>query len=123
MHFAFTRRRGGSAVALQGLSCSRCRRARSSIVLGPSGSGKTTLLRAIGGFEPLSAGSAHVLGADVGTLSPTARARFRASHLGILDQHYARALSPDLSTLQTVALGRELLGAPRAEARRTRRRG
>ena len=46
-------------------------------ILGPSGSGKTTLLRVIAGFDSLSAGSARVLGEDVGRLSAGALARFR----------------------------------------------
>src|SRR4029079_18528704 len=87
------------------------------VVLGPSGSGKTTLLRTIAGFDTLSAGVARVLGADVGALGPGAAARFRAENLGLLDQHYARALSPDLTCIHTVALGLELLGTPSREAR------
>jgi ABC-type lipoprotein export system ATPase subunit len=46
-----------------------------------------------------------------------AAARFRARNLGLLDQHYARALSPDLSCVHTVALSLELVGRPLAEAR------
>jgi ABC-type lipoprotein export system ATPase subunit len=42
---------------------------------------------------------------------------FRARNLGLLDQHYARALSPDLTCVHTVGLGLELLGSPRSEAR------
>ncbi|MGW9416399.1 ABC transporter ATP-binding protein [Cellulosimicrobium funkei] len=37
-------------------------------VVGPSGSGKTSLLRAVLGEVPLSAGSVHVAGRDVGRL-------------------------------------------------------
>ncbi len=114
--FRIHRSAGGTAVALQGLSL-RVEEAEIVVVLGPSGSGKTTLLRVIGGFESLSAGSARVLGEDVGRLSPGALARFRARNLGVLDQHYARALSPDLTCAQTVSLGLELLGAGRSEAR------
>ena len=63
-----------------------------------------------------------MLGTDVGALGPGAAARFRAENLGLLDQHYARALSPDLACVHSVALGLELLGTPRGEARRRRQR-
>ena len=58
-----------------------------------------------------------MLGVDVGSLGSGAAARFRAENLGLLDQHYARALSPDLTCVHTVGLGLELLGRPRREAR------
>src|SRR5437870_11871887 len=107
--FRIHRSAGGTAVALQGLSL-RVEEGEIVVVLGPSGSGKTTLLRVVAGFDSLSAGTAHVLGEDVGRLSAAALARFRARNLGVLDQHYARALSPDLSCVQTVGLGLEPLG-------------
>ena len=114
--FRIHRSPGGTAVALQGLSL-EVDEGEIVVVLGPSGSGKTTLLRVVAGFDTLSAGTAHVLGEDVGRLSPGALARFRAANLGVLDQHYARALSPDLSSVQTVALGPELVGSARPKAR------
>jgi ABC-type lipoprotein export system ATPase subunit len=114
--FRIYRSTGATAVALQGLSL-QVEEGEIVVVLGPSGSGKTTLLRTVAAFEELSAGSARVLGADVGSLDPGAIARFRARNLGLLDQHYARALSPDLSCLHTVALGLELLGEPPEAAR------
>ena len=43
------------------------------VALGPSGSGKTTLLRAVAGLERLSAGSARVLGIDLGPGSTAGR--------------------------------------------------
>jgi ABC-type lipoprotein export system ATPase subunit len=113
--FRIHRSAGGTAVALQGLSL-QVEEGEIVVVLGPSGSGKTTLLRVLGGFDSLSAGTVHVLGEDMGRLSPGALARFRARNLGVLDQHYARALSPDLSCEHTVRLGLELLGEPRSSA-------
>jgi ABC-type lipoprotein export system ATPase subunit len=113
--FRIHRSRGGTAVALQGLSL-EIAEGEVVVVLGPSGSGKTTLLRVLAGFERLSAGQVEVLGSDVARLSGSALARFRSRHLGLLDQHYARALSPDLTALETVKLGLELLGLPAAPA-------
>src|SRR5581483_176738 len=113
--FRIHRLGGATSVALQGLSL-QVEEGEVVVVLGPSGSGKTTLLRTVAGFDTLSAGVARVLGTDVGALGPGAAARFRAQNLGLLDQHYARALSPDLSCAHTVGLGLELLGTPRAEA-------
>ncbi len=115
--FRIHRLGGATSVALQGLSL-QVEEGEVVVVLGPSGSGKTTLLRTIAGFDTLSAGVARVLGTDVGALGPGAAARFRARNLGLLDQHYARALSPDLSCVHTVGLGLELLGTPGRDARR-----
>ena len=65
----------------------------------------------------LSAGSVHVLGTDVSRLDAARRRAYRASSLGLLDQHYARSLSPDLTCRQTVALQLELLGHDAGESR------
>jgi ABC-type lipoprotein export system ATPase subunit len=99
----------GGTPALQGLTLS-VERDEIVVALGPSGSGKTTLLRAVAGLERLSAGSALVLGTDLGRQSNREIAAFRAERVGLLDQHYARSLSPDLTCRQTVALQLRLLG-------------
>jgi ABC-type lipoprotein export system ATPase subunit len=114
--FRIHRSGGATSVALQGLTL-QVEEGEIVVVLGPSGSGKTTLLRTVAGFDTLSAGVARVLGTDIGALGAGEGARFRARNLGLLDQHYARALSPDLACVHSVALGLELLGTPRAEAR------
>ena len=105
------------AVALQGLTLT-VEPEEIVVVLGPSGSGKTTLLRVLAGLEQLSAGSARVLGTDVRRLAPGAAAAFRAADVGVLDQHYAQALSADLTVGQSVALQLGLLGRGRADAER-----
>jgi ABC-type lipoprotein export system ATPase subunit len=107
---------GQGAVALQGLTLTVRERER-CVVLGPSGSGKSTLLRIAAGFDRPSAGLARTLGADLGGLSPRRVAAFRAKHLGFLDQHYARSLSPALTSVENVELPLLLAGAPASERR------
>jgi ABC-type lipoprotein export system ATPase subunit len=104
----------GDAAALQGLSLA-VREREILVVLGPSGSGKTTLLRVLAGLDPPSAGSARVFGDDVGKLSGRRLAEYRAHTLGYIDQHYSRALAPELSARDLIALQLGLCGAPRRE--------
>ncbi|TMK66444.1 MAG: ABC transporter ATP-binding protein [Actinobacteria bacterium] len=95
----------GGTVALQGLKLT-VERGEIVVVLGPSGSGKTTLLRVLAGLERLSAGGGSVLGTPLRDIDDA----FRARNLGLLDQHYARSLSADLTCRQTVGLQLGLLG-------------
>jgi ABC-type lipoprotein export system ATPase subunit len=106
-----------ASVALQGLSLV-VEPGEIVVALGPSGSGKTTLLKVVAGLERLSAGRVSVLGTDLERLAPKAVAAFRADNVGFLDQHYSRALSPDLTCGQNVALQLGLLGNGSAEASR-----
>ena len=107
----------GGTAALQGLTL-QVEQGEVVVALGPSGCGKTTLLRTVAGLERLSAGSARVLGTELVRTGRRARAAFRAERLGLLDQHYARSLSPDLSCRDTVALQLRLLGRDARESRR-----
>jgi ABC-type lipoprotein export system ATPase subunit len=108
---------GGGTAALQGLTLA-VEPGEIVVALGPSGCGKTTLLRAVAGLETLSAGTAHVLGTELGRAGRRARAAFRAERLGLLDQHYARSLSPDITCRETVGLQLRLLGRDAHEAGR-----
>jgi len=109
---------GGNAAALQGLTLS-VRDGEILVVLGPSGSGKTTLLRILAGLDRPSAGRAIVFGSDLAGLSSRALARYRSNETGYADQHYSRALAPELTARELVGLRLGLEGATRAE--RTRR--
>jgi peptide/nickel transport system ATP-binding protein len=105
----------GDAAALQGLSLDVAER-ELVVVLGPSGSGKTTLLRTVAALERPSAGSIRVFGTDVGRLSALSGGAYRMGTLGYVDQHYSRALAPELSLRELVALPLELRGVARREA-------
>jgi ABC-type lipoprotein export system ATPase subunit len=100
----------GDAAALQGLSLS-VREREVVTVLGPSGSGKSTLLRLLAGVERPSAGAVRVFGEDVGKLSSRRLTEYRATKLGYVDQHYTRALAPELTARKLVSLQLGLHGA------------
>ncbi|HEV2593443.1 MAG TPA: ATP-binding cassette domain-containing protein [Gaiellaceae bacterium] len=104
----------GDAAALQGLSL-RVKEREILTVLGPSGSGKSTLLRLLAGLERPSAGAVRVFGEDVGKLPARRLANYRSTMLGYADQHYARALAPELSARELVALQLGLHGATRTQ--------
>ena len=104
----------GASVALQGLSLT-VGEGEILVVLGPSGSGKSTLLRIAAGIDQPSAGVARTLDIDLAKQSPRRIAAFRAQNLGILDQHYARSLSSELTCRETVGLHLAMLGHPRGE--------
>jgi ABC-type lipoprotein export system ATPase subunit len=104
----------GSSVALQGLNLSVDEGAV-VVVLGPSGAGKSTLLRLLAGLEQPSAGTVTVAGADLAKLSESGLSQYRSSTLGFLDQHYSRALDPDLPAHELVSLQLALAGAGKRE--------
>ena len=104
----------GDAAALQGLTL-RVADGEVVTVLGPSGSGKSTLLRLLAGLDRPSAGVVRVYGDDVAKLPPRRLADFRSSLIGYADQHYARALAPELSARELVAVQLGLRGTPRAD--------
>jgi len=107
----------GTSVALQGLTLDVAL-GELLVVFGPSGSGKSTLLRILAGVDRPSAGSVSVFGHDLRTLRGRALIEYRSRTLGYADQHYGRALAPELSARQLVALRLALLGVERAERER-----
>lgn len=82
-------------------------------VQGPSGCGKSTLLLAAGGLLRPDAGVVRIAGQDPYALSPDARARFRAAHIGFVFQQFH--LVPYLSVLDNVLA--PSLALPRPDAR------
>jgi ABC-type lipoprotein export system ATPase subunit len=107
----------GTSVALQGLTLDVAV-GELLVVFGPSGSGKSTLLRILAGLDRPSAGSVSVFGHDLRTLRGRALIEYRSRTLGYADQHYARALAPELSVRQLVALRLALLGVERTARER-----
>jgi ABC-type lipoprotein export system ATPase subunit len=107
----------GTAVALQGLTLDVAER-ELLVVFGPSGSGKSTLLRILAGLDKPSAGSVRVLGHDLRTLRRSSLRAYRSRTLGYADQHYERALAPELSARELVGLRLALAGVERRERER-----
>jgi ABC-type lipoprotein export system ATPase subunit len=110
----------GDAAALQGLTLTVSER-EILTVLGPSGAGKTSFLRILAGLDLPSAGTVRVFGSDLRALGARGRARYRARTVGYLDQHYARALAPELTALELVGLKLRAEGVERS-AREARAR-
>jgi ABC-type lipoprotein export system ATPase subunit len=106
----------GHVAALRGLTLQVSAGER-VVVHGPNGSGKTTLLRVLSGVQPPSAGTVVVAGVDLVDAEDATRAALRSSGLGLIDQHHAASLRPELDVLDNVALQLRVAGYPTASAR------
>ena len=82
-------------------------------IMGPSGSGKSTLLNLLGLLDRPDAGSYHLEGRDVTTLSPDEQAEVRSRRIGFVFQSFH--LVPRLTAAENVALPMMLAGIPAAE--------
>lgn len=71
-------------------------------LMGPSGSGKTTLLNLIAGIDSPTEGSLRVARVEVGSMSRSRLASWRASHVGYVFQLYN--LVPVLTAYENVEL-------------------
>ena len=107
---------GGPVAALRGLDLT-VQEGEVAAVVGPSGSGKSTLLRLIAGLDRPSAGRLQVFGEDLGLASDAALDRHRREHVGVVEQHYRRALSPYLPAATAIGLPLALRGVPETERR------
>jgi putative ABC transport system ATP-binding protein len=76
-------------------------------LMGPSGSGKSTLLNLIAGLDAPTSGAIQVGGIDIGYLSESQLAQWRARHIGFIFQFYN--LMPVLNALENVELPLRLL--------------
>jgi putative ABC transport system ATP-binding protein len=88
-------------------------------VLGRSGSGKSTLMNLLAGLDRADEGTVHVAGEDLGTLTPSALARYRATKIGVVFQSFH--LLPGRSAIENVELPLALDGTPLSERRRLAR--
>lgn len=91
--------RGPDVLAVEALTIARGARV---FVQGASGSGKSTLLGLLGGVLSPRAGRIEVLGQALDRLSPAARDRFRAEHVGVVFQLFN--LLPYLDLIDNVLL-------------------
>ncbi|MDH4115657.1 MAG: ABC transporter ATP-binding protein, partial [Burkholderiaceae bacterium] len=82
-------------------------------VMGPSGSGKSTLLNLIGLLDRPSAGTYHLEGRDVTTLSAVEQAHVRSTRIGFVFQSFH--LVPRLTAQENIALPMMLAGVSMAE--------
>ena len=87
-------------------------------VMGPSGSGKSTLLNLLGLLDRPTAGTYHLEGRDVTTLSPQEQAQVRSQRIGFVFQSFH--LVPRLTAAENIALPMMLAGVPPARAREAR---
>ena len=82
-------------------------------VMGPSGSGKSTLLNLLGLLDRPDAGSYHLEGRDVTTLSADQQAHVRSARIGFVFQSFH--LVPRLTAAENIALPMVLAGVAPAE--------
>ncbi len=96
-----TRQYGNSVAALKEVSFT-VDKGEWIAVMGPSGSGKSTLMNVLGGLDSPSEGSVRIGGEEIGCLSSTDLARFRAEKVGFVFQQFH--LVPYLTALENVML-------------------
>ena len=106
----------GHVAALRGLTLEVAAGER-VVVHGPNGSGKTTLLRVLSGAASPSAGTVVVAGVDLVGAEDAVRARLRSTCLGLIEQHHAGSLRPELDVLGNVALQLRVAGHRAGPAR------
>jgi putative ABC transport system ATP-binding protein len=85
------------------------------LLAGQSGSGKSTVLHILAGLTRPTVGSVVVHGTDVGTLSESARDRWRARNVGLVPQRLH--LVGVLNVRDNLRLAHTLAGLPVDEAR------
>ena len=71
-------------------------------LMGPSGSGKSTLLNLLAGIDRPTAGTIRIADTEIGALSESALASWRARHIGFIFQLYN--LIPVLTAFENVEL-------------------
>ena len=79
-------------------------------IIGPSGSGKSTLLNMIGGLDRPSAGSLHVDGQNLFTMTEKELVKYKRSTVGFVWQNNGRNMLPYLSALENIMLPMQISG-------------
>lgn len=105
----------GGVAALRSVSL-RIGHGELAAIVGPSGSGKSTMLNVIGTLDRPTAGSVHIDGHDVSTLTDDQLSALRATTIGFVFQSFH--LAPKVPALDNVADGLVYTGMSRAERRR-----
>lgn len=82
-------------------------------LMGPSGSGKSTLLHLAAAMDKPTAGSIHVLGADIASLRDREVAAWRNRHVGFVFQSFN--LIPVLTAIENVELPLKLMRMTRQQ--------
>src|SRR3990172_6858669 len=85
-------------------------------VMGPSGCGKTTLLNCVSGLDRVNAGSVHIDGVDLASMSDRQKTSYRAQSMGFIFQTYT--LLPVLSAVENVELPLVVSGVSTGQARK-----
>ena len=97
-------------LALQGLDL-RVDTGELTAIIGNSGSGKSTFLNMIGGLDRPSAGSLHVAGQNLFTMTEKELVKYKQSTVGFVWQNNGRNMLPYLTALDNVCMPMELAGA------------
>ena len=84
-------------------------------IVGPSGAGKTTLLQIIGTLDKPDAGTIHIDGIDVTTLSQKKLSDFRNQHIGFVFQFHQ--LLPEFTAIENIMIPAFIAGKSHAEAK------
>jgi ABC-type lipoprotein export system ATPase subunit len=116
IHGAGIARVGPGVPALRGLDVTVAAGELAAIV-GPSGSGKTTFLRLVAGADRPAAGELSVFGVELESAAAGVVRDHRTSTVGVVEQHYRRALSPYVPVREIVELPLAVRGVAGRERR------
>ena len=107
-------------MALQGLDMT-VNKGELMAIIGNSGSGKSTFLNMVGGLMKPSAGSLHVDGKDLFSMSEKELVKYKRETVGFVWQKSSKNLFPYLTAVQNVEVPMEFSGE-RLSASRKRER-
>ena len=103
-------------LALQGLDLT-VEEGELTAIIGNSGSGKSTFLNMIGGLDRPSAGSLHVVGKNLFTMTEKELVLYKRDTVGFVWQNNGRNLLPFLTVLENVMLPMSLSSTSKRRAK------